>query len=142
MAETVHGAGSVGGEQATAVNGADATIIITVHVNCQVFRAAEVLCVVPRGFGGWDETRLSHSVGTATEGTKQRGRCRVSCGGPKGQNRVLNQEGSQVGLFGGRKKEAAASTPMPVGSRPRQGRVTSARNTHLDHAVFPNVDVA
>ena len=79
MAETVHGAGSVGGEQATAINSANTTVIITIHVNCRVFRAAEVLCIVPGGVGGWDETRLSHHVGAATEGTKQRGRHRVSC---------------------------------------------------------------
>ena len=75
MAEAIHGARGVGGEEATAVNGTDTTVIITVQVNCLVFRAAEVLRVVPRGFSGWDKTRLSHSVGTATKGTKQRGRC-------------------------------------------------------------------
>ena len=73
--------------------------------------AAKVLCVVPRGFSGWKETGLSHSSGTAMEGTKQRGRCR----GPKGQNRMFCWKVSQVGLLAGSKEEAAASTPMPVG---------------------------
>ena len=120
---------------------ADTTVIIAIQVDCLVLGAAKVLCVVPRGFSGWKETGLSHSSGTATEGTKQRGRCR----GPKGQNRMFGWFGwkvSQVGLLAGSKKEAAASTLTPIGGRPGPGRVPSARNTHLDHAVVPKVDVA
>ena len=138
MAETVHGARGVGSEEAAAVNGADTTVIITIQVDCFVLGAAKVLCVVPRGFSGWKKTGLSYSSGTATKGTKQRGRC----SGPKGQDRMFGGKVSQVGLLAGSKKEAAASTLTPIGGRPGPGRVSSARDTHLDHAVVPKVDVA
>ena len=55
---------------------------------------------------------------------------------------MFSRKGSQVGLLAGSKEESAASTLTPIGSRPRPGRVPSARNTHLDHVVVPKVDVA
>ena len=145
MAETIHGARGVGGEEAAAINSTDTTVIIAIQVDCFVFRATKVLCVVPRGFGGRKKTGLSHSSGTATEGTKQRGSCRCTGRGPKGQNRMFSWfswKVSQVGLLAGSKEEAAASTLTPIGGGPGPGRVPSAWNTHLHHAVVPKVDVA